>query len=75
MSFVGDKPSAWILWLPCEGRICVMRGEVGGLLGSSLGQAGMRGGPESWQLGRAQKNKRRRGWADSRVSWVSVHSE
>jgi hypothetical protein len=51
------------------------RAELTGRLGSSLGQAGTRGGPESRQLGRAQKNKRRRGWADSRVSWVSAHSE
>jgi hypothetical protein len=29
----------------------------------------MRGGPESRKLGHAQKNKRSRGWADSRLSW------
>jgi hypothetical protein len=48
-----------------------------GRLGSSLGQAGMSGGLESRQLGRAQKKKNNRwmGWADSRASWVSAHPE
>jgi hypothetical protein len=46
-----------------------------GRLGSSLGQAGMSGGLESRQLGRAQKNNRWMGWVDSRASWVSAHPE
>jgi hypothetical protein len=49
--------------------------EMAGRLGSSLGQARMSGGPESKQLGRAQKNNRWMGWADSRASWVSAHPE
>jgi hypothetical protein len=38
-------------------------------------EAGTSGGPELRQLGRAQKNNRWMGWADSRVSWVSAHPE
>jgi hypothetical protein len=30
MSFIGDKPSAWIMWLPCEGRKLGVGGGVWG---------------------------------------------
>jgi hypothetical protein len=30
MSFIGDKPSAWILWLPCKGRTLGVGGRVSG---------------------------------------------
>jgi hypothetical protein len=30
MSFIGDKPSTWILWLPCEGRKLGVGGGVWG---------------------------------------------
>jgi hypothetical protein len=49
--------------------------EMAGWLGSSLGQIGTSGGPESRQLGRAQKNNRWMGWDDSRTSWVLAHLE
>jgi hypothetical protein len=48
---------------------------MAGRMRSSLGQFGMSGGPESRQLGHAQKNNRWMGWADSRASWISAHPE
>jgi hypothetical protein len=63
------REAGWVTrlsWAACE---------MVGRLGSSLGQAGTSGGPESRQLGRAQKNNQWMGWADSRASWVSAHPE
>jgi hypothetical protein len=42
MSFVGDKPSAWILWLPCEGWKLGIGGRVWGRHERGMEQRGVR---------------------------------